>query len=185
MKAIGFSIMSTKRVTQFFVAVVLCVSVVVVLRSCVLLNSIASQVGLARLLTSLPRPEAAVLLDEVAGVGGGSDSGCYTAYVYRLYGSDQAAEDIFAFFQGILLSRDEWALTASDSSGRKLNFINRRDGFRLTVDFNLGGYATPGFDRFSERSVAEAQAQFSLPFVVVVNHADRTTREKCWPGWEP
>jgi hypothetical protein len=177
--------MSVKNAAWFVVAFVLCIAVVGILRSCVLFQAVASQARLKLLLASLPEPEKAVLLDEKAGVGSGSDSRCYTAYVNRLYGSDRTAEDVFAFFQDALLSGSEWTQIEQRSDNRKLTFYDRENGFRLTIDYNMGSYATRGFTQFSEHSVAEARQQFDMPFVVVVNHADTATRENCWPGWEP
>lgn len=177
--------MKTKNAKWIVVSFVLCIFLAAMLHSCVFLKGITSQARLTWLLSSLPEPEAVVLLNEVTGVGGGSDSGCYTAYVHRLYGSDQTAEHVFSFFQDMLLSGNEWAQVESGPGSRKLSFLDRRAGFRLAVDYNLGSYAASGFGRFSEQSLAEAQAQFALPFVLVLNHADGTTREKCWPGREP
>jgi len=177
--------MSAKKAAWFVIALVLCIAVVCMLRSCVIVRTGASQARLKLLLASLPEPEKVVLLDEVAGVSGGSDSRCYTAYVYRLYGSDRTAEDVFAFFRDILLSGSEWTQDESRSGSRELSFYDRKDGFRLAVDYNLGSYATRGFTQFSEHSLTEARQRFAMPFVVMVNHADTTTRENCWPGWEP
>jgi hypothetical protein len=176
--------MNAKKAAGFVIAFVLCIAVVGILRSCVLLRTAASQAKLRLLLASLPEPENAVLLDEASGVGGGSDDRCYTAYVHRLYGSDQVAEDILGFFRDILLSGDEWKETNQRSDSGKLTFYDRQDGFRLTIDYNVASYAMPGFTQFSESSIAEARQQFAMPFVVVVNHADRATRESCWPEWE-
>jgi hypothetical protein len=177
--------MGVKNVKWYVIAFMLCIPGVVMLRSCVLFKTVASQARLTRLLTSLPEPEKVVLLDEVVGVGGGSDDRCYTAYVHRLYGSDRTSEDVFDFFQDTLLSGGEWAQIESHSGSRRITFFDRKDGFRLTVDYNIESYATRGFTQFSERSLSEAQQQFALPFVVVVNHADSATRKSCWPGWEP
>jgi hypothetical protein len=177
--------MNMKNATRFVVAFVLFMAGASVLRSCVLFKTITSQARLTRLLPSLPEPEHVVLLDEVAGVGGGSDGRCYTAYVHRLYGSDRTAENVFAFFQDTLLCGSEWTQNEPRSGSRKLGFHDRQDGFRLTIDYNIGSYATPGFTQFSEHSGARARQQFAMPFVLVVDHADAATRENCWPGWEP
>lgn len=177
--------MCRKNVKWFVIGLVLCMPGAVMLRSCVLFKTVASQAKLTRLLVLLPEPEKAVLLDEVVGVGGGSDDRCYTAYVHRLYGSDRTPEDVFAFFQDTLLPRGEWTQIESHSGSRTLTFYDRKDGFRLTVDYNLESYATRGFTQFSDRSLSEARQQFALSFVVVVNHADTATRKNCWPGWEP
>lgn len=177
--------MGVKNVKWYVIALVLCIPGVVMLRSCVLFKTVASQARLTRLLTSLPEPEKVVLLDEVVGVGGGSDDRCYTAYVHRLYGSDRTSEDVFAFFQDTLLSRGEWTQIESRSDSKKLTFYDHKNGFRLTVDYNLESYAMRGFTQFSECSLSEAQQRFALSFVVVVNHADTATRKNCWPEWEP
>ena len=185
MKGIGFSGKNSKNAARFVVAFALCIVVLGILCSCVHVQSIASQRRLKSLLTSLPEPEGVVLLNEVTGVGGGSDERCYTAFVYRLYGSDRTADEIFAFFQDTLVSRGGWEHMEQRSSGRTLVFHNRKDGFRLSIDYNIESYAIKGFAQFSEQSIAEARRQFVVPFVVVVNHADSVTRENCWPGWEP
>lgn len=185
MKAIGFSGMNAKNARCFVVAFVLCIAVVGILRSCVLIQSVASQTRLKLLLTSLPESEGVVLLSEVTEVGGGSDERCYTAHVYRLYGSNRTADDILAFFQDTLLSRGGWEQIEQRPCGRTLAFHNRKDGFRLSVDYNIESHAIKGFAQFSEQSIAEARRQFVMPFVVAVNHADTVTRENCWPGWEP
>jgi hypothetical protein len=184
-KPIDLSRMTAKGAARLIVGFALCITVMIILRSCMLFRTVASQARLKLWLASLPEPQEVVLLDETTGVGSGSDERCYTAYVHRLYGSDQTAEDIFTFFQGTLLSSNGWEQIERSSSNRKLTFYNRKDGFRLSIDYNIGSYATRGFTRFSEQSLAEARRQFAMPFVVVVNHADAGTREICWPGWEP
>ena len=177
--------MNAKKVSWFVAAFPLCIAVVGILRSCVFVRTAASQARLQRLLVSLPVPENVVLLDEVTGVGGGSDSSCYTVFLHRLYGSDESVEDLLGFFRYALLSGGEWEEIEQDSAGGKLVLHARQEGFRLIIDYNLGSYAMPGFSPFSERSVAKARQQFAMPFAIAVNHADSETRENCWPGWEP
>ena len=176
---------NARRAAWFVVAFLLCMAVVGILRSCVIVRAVASQARLQRLLASLPEPENAALLDEAEGVAGGSDGKCYTAYVHRLYGSDQAAGDVLGFFRDTLLSGGKWKEIEQHSAGGKPTLHDRQEGFRLSIDYNVGSYAMPGFAAFSGRSVVKARQQFAMPFIVVVNHADRGTREKCWPGWEP
>jgi len=177
--------MNAKRAAWLVIAFVLCIAVVGILRSCVFIRTAASQARLKRLTSSLPEPEKAVLLHEAAGVSGGSDSRCGTAFIARLYGSDQSAEDVLGFFRNTLLSGGEWKEIEQRFVSGKLTLHDRQKGFRLSIDYNIGSYAMPGFAQFSERSVIEARQQFAVPFVVILDHADRATREKCWPGWEP
>lgn len=110
--------MNAKKAAWFAIAFVLCIAIVVMLRSCVIVRTAASQARLKLLLASVPEPEKVVLLDEVAGVSGGSDSRCYTAYVYRLYGSDRTPEDVFAYFQDTLFSGSEWTQNEPRSGSR-------------------------------------------------------------------
>ena len=78
--------MNAKKAAWLVVAFLFCIAVVGILRSCVIVRTAVSQARLKLLLASLPEPENAVVLDDVAGVGGGSDSNCYTAYVHRQCG---------------------------------------------------------------------------------------------------
>jgi hypothetical protein len=156
------------------------------LRSCVFVQIAVSQAKVKRLSTSLlPESEKLVLLEEATEVGGGSDDRCYTALLSRLYGSDQSAEDILAFFQDIFLPRSEWMQVETGCDSRKCTFLNREDGFGLVIDCGIESFATPGFTSFSEQSLAQAQQQFVTSCEVVVRHAVRSVRENCWAGWEP
>ncbi len=177
--------MNAKKASWLEAVFLLCIAVVGILRSCVMVRTISSQARLKQSLASLPEPERAVLLDEAAGLGGGSDDRCYTAYVHRLYGSDQSAEDVSGFFRDTLLSGGEWKEIEQHPGSENLTLHDRQEGFRLSIDYNVGSYAMPGLATFPERSVAQARQQSAIPFVVVLDHADKATREKCWPGWEP
>lgn len=112
--------MNAKKAAWIAVTIALCMAIVAMLRSCVFVRTITSQARLQRLLASLPEPESVVLLDEAAGVGGGSDSGCYIAYVHGLYGSDQSPEDVLGFFRDALLSGGKWEEIDQHSPGGKL-----------------------------------------------------------------
>ena len=177
--------MNAKEAAWFAAAFLLCIAAAGILRSCVFVRIAASEARLQRVLASFPEPENVVLMDEVAGVGSGSDEKCYTAYVQRLYGSDHTAEDVFGFFRDTLVSGGEWEEIEQHSAGGKLSFHDRQQGFRLSIDYNIGSYAMPGFATSAEHSLAKARQQSAMPFVVAVNHADRATSENCWPGWEP
>ena len=68
--------MNAKKAAWFVIAFLLCIAAVGMLRSCVLVRTVASQARLKLLLASLPEPAEMVLLDEIAGVSGGSDDRC-------------------------------------------------------------------------------------------------------------
>lgn len=145
---------------------------------CTVVRSEQSKDRLENTIASLPQPQGVALLDEVTGIGGGSDKTCYTAYLYRLYGSDETATELISFYEETLLSEGGWEKIDLLSSSQDLTLYNRDGGYRLSVYFNLRDSELPN------QSIASALARFSTPYVLAADHADAATRKKCWPGWE-
>jgi hypothetical protein len=163
----------------FSVTFLRCLTIAVLLSGCVVVRAEQAEARLKEMVTSLPEPSEVDLVDEVKGISGGSDKACYTAYLYRLYGTDLSPEDVFAFYENMLISKGGWTKNEERSSDQRLAFYNYEDGFRLSINRNPGSQ-----NRFPDESMTRAEQQFEQVFIVAATHADLETRKRCWVEWE-
>jgi hypothetical protein len=121
--------------------------------------------------SQLTIPEDTILVTQKEGIDQGSQDGCYTVYVERLYGTQQPFDQVRLFYEQ-MLTADGWEKNTVLSDVTYARF-DRTDGFVLGV------YDKETASRISRRQIEDARQKYATVYLVSAVYATPETWKQC------